>query len=69
MDIKTGTGKEDRYWLQVAGCAMAFNEAEAPLFDLALLNLDNKGHPHLTFADDPGTWLEKWRKVLADDAA
>ena len=69
VDIKTGTGKEDRYWLQVAGCAMAFNEAEAPLFDLALLNLDNKGNPHLTFADDPGTWLERWRKVLAEDVA
>ena len=69
VDIKTGTGKKDRYWLQVAGCAMAFNEAEAPLFDLALLNLDNKGNPHLTFADDPGTWLERWRKVLSDDVA
>ena len=69
VDIKTGTGKEDRYWLQVAGCAMAFNEAEAPLFDLALLNLDNKGNPHLTFADDPGTWLERWRKMLAEDVA
>jgi hypothetical protein len=68
-DIKTGVGKEDRYWLQVAGCAMALDEVGVADYDLALVNLDNKGKPHFTCAEDPGTWVERWRKVLAEDVA
>ena len=67
VDIKCGLGKEPRYWYQIALCAMAFNEAEAPYFDLAILNLDNTGKPHFTFADDPATLIEGARKILKDD--
>ena len=69
VDIKTGMGKEDRYWLQVAGCAMALDEPHVEDYDLALLNLDNKGRPHLTVENDTGAWVNKWRQVLEDDAA
>jgi hypothetical protein len=67
VDIKVGMGKEERYWLQVAGCAIALDEGNVKDYDLALLNLDSKGHPHLTVAEDPGTWIAKWRKVLEED--
>jgi hypothetical protein len=68
-DIKCGTGKEDRYWLQVAALAMALDEANVMDYDLALLNLDSKGHPHFTVADHPGSWINQWREVLRNDAA
>jgi hypothetical protein len=69
VDIKCGTGKEDRYWCQVAGCAIALDEAHVADYDLALLNLDNKGKPHFSIADDPGTWIARWREILAEDVA
>ena len=68
-DIKGGIGKEDRYWLQVAACAMALDEANVQDYDLALLNLDKDGNPHFTCTDDPGLWLNRWREILAKDAA
>ena len=68
-DIKGGIGKEDRYWLQVAACAMALDEANVQDYDLAILNLDKDGNPHFTCADDPGLWLNRWREILAKDAA
>ena len=68
-DIKCGTGKEDRYWLQVAALAVALDETHVEDYDLALLNLDNKGHPHFTCADNPGDWVNRWREVLRNDAA
>jgi hypothetical protein len=66
-DIKTGIGKEPRYWLQCAACAMALDEDHVEQYDLALLNLDKYGAPHFTVENDPGTWVEKWRKVLEED--
>lgn len=66
-DIKGGIGKEDRYWLQVAACAMALDEGGN--YDLALLNLDKDGNPHFTCADDPGLWLNRWREILEKDVA
>ena len=68
-DIKTGMGKEDRYWCQVAACAMALDEAHVGDYDLALVNLDNHGKPHYTEAPDPATWVDRWRKILQEDAA
>lgn len=69
VDIKCGSGKEDRYWLQVAGCAVALDDANVSNYDLALLNLNNKGKPKLTLADDPASWVNRWRKVLEEDVA
>ncbi len=66
-DIKCGVGKEDRYWLQVAACACALDEEHVQDYDLALLNLDNKGHPHFTVAPHPGSWINQWRQVLEAD--
>jgi hypothetical protein len=66
-DIKCGTDKENRYWLQVAGCTVALDEDHVSDYDLALLNLDNKGRPHFTVAEDPATWINRWREVLAED--
>ena len=68
-DIKCGMGKEDRYWLQVAACAMALDEDHVHDYDLALLNLDNKGNPHFTVAPHPGSWVNRWREILQADAA
>jgi len=68
-DIKTGIGKEPRYWLQCAGCAMALDDSHAGDYDLALLNLDKDGKPHFTVDNDPGSWLDKWRTILQEDAA
>jgi hypothetical protein len=67
-DIKCGMGREDRYWCQVAGLAVALDEDHVADYDLALLNLDNKGRAHFTVADDSATWINRWREVLADDA-
>lgn len=69
VDIKCGMGKEDRYWLQCAGGAMALDEDHVSDYDLALLNLDSKGRPHLTVENDPGAWVNRWREVLAQDVA
>jgi hypothetical protein len=69
VDIKCGSGKEDRYWLQVAGCAVALDDANVGNYDLALLNLNNKGKPKLTLADDPASWVNRWRQVLEEDVA
>lgn len=63
-DIKTGTGKEDRYWCQVAACAIALDDAHVADYDLALLNLDKSGHPHFTVAEDPGKWINRFREIL-----
>jgi hypothetical protein len=68
-DLKTGTGKEDRYWCQVAGCAMALDEDHVADYDLALLNLDKDGRPHFTVENDPATWVARWREVLSNDQA
>jgi hypothetical protein len=68
-DIKGGTGKEDRYWLQVAACAMALDEGNIKDYDLALLNLDRDGNPHFTCANDPGLWVNRWREILETDVA
>jgi hypothetical protein len=67
VDIKTGMGKEPRYWLQVAACAMALDEAHVGDYDLALLNLDKQGKPHFTVENDAATWINKWREVLEAD--
>jgi hypothetical protein len=69
VDIKTGIGKEPRYWCQVAACAVALDDANVGDYDLALLNLDKNGKPHLTVADDPGSWINEWRKTLEGDVA
>lgn len=69
VDIKCGMGKEDRYWLQVAGCAIAMDEGNVGDYDLALLNLDGKGRPHFTEAKDPGSWIARWRQILVEDVA
>jgi hypothetical protein len=68
-DIKGGTGKEDRYWLQVAACAMALDDANVHDYDLALLNLDKDGRPHFTTAPHPGSWVNRWREILEKDVA
>jgi hypothetical protein len=67
VDIKTGMGKEPRYWLQVAACAMALDEAHVGDYDLAFLNLDKQGKPHFTVENDAATWINKWREVLEAD--
>ncbi|HXK36963.1 MAG TPA: hypothetical protein VJ553_05280 [Candidatus Paceibacterota bacterium] len=67
VDIKCGAGKEDRYWLQVAGCAVALDDSNVEKYDLALLNLNSKGKPSLTIAEDPGSWVNRWRQVLEED--
>jgi hypothetical protein len=69
VDIKCGEGKEDRYWLQVAACAMALDEPNLERYDLALLNLTSKGRARITFADHPGEWVNRWRRVLEEDVA
>lgn len=66
-DIKCGEGREDRYWLQVAACAMALDEPNVGNCDLALLNLTNKGNPVFTLAPDAAEWVNRWRKVLQED--
>ena len=66
-DIKCGTGKEDRYFLQVAACALALDEANIRDYELALLNLDNRGNPHFTVADHPGSWVNRFREILDKD--
>jgi hypothetical protein len=66
MDIKCGEGREDRYWLQVAACAMALDEPNVGDYDLALLNLTAK-RPVFTMAEDPAGWVNRWRKVLQED--
>lgn len=68
-DIKGGIGREDRYWLQVAACAMALDPDHVGDYDLALLNLEKTGTPHFTCADDHGLWLNRWREILEKDAA
>ena len=68
-DIKGGNGKEDRYWLQVAACAMALDDANVHDYDLALLNLDKEGRPHFTTAPHPGSWINRWREILEKDVA
>jgi hypothetical protein len=68
-DIKTGIGKEDRYWCQCAALAMALDENNAGDYDLALVNLDKEGRPHYTEASDPGKWLNMWRGILEVDVA
>ena len=69
VDIKCGISKEDSYWLQVAACVIALDEANAADYDLALLNLGKNGHPHFTVADDPGMWVNRWREILEKDVA
>lgn len=66
-DLKCGTGKEDRYWLQVAACAMALDEGNIRDYDLAILNLDNKGKPHFAVAEDPSVLVNRWREILEVD--
>lgn len=66
-DIKGGMGKEDRYWLQVAACAMALDEDHIMDYDLALLNLDKEGRPHFTTAPHPGSYVNQWREILRND--
>ena len=68
-DIKTGVGKEDRYWCQVAALAMALDEDHVHDYDLALVNLDKDGKPHYTEAPHPGSWVNRWREILDKDAA
>jgi hypothetical protein len=46
---------------------MAFDEAGADRSELALLNLDKDGKPHLTIADHTGSWLNRWREILRSD--
>jgi hypothetical protein len=69
VDIKCGLGREDRYWLQVAACAMALDEPGLERYDLALLNLTSKGKARITFAYNPAEWVNRWRKVLEEDVA
>ena len=66
-DLKCGMGKEDRYFLQCAALVVALDEANAEKYDIALLNLDNKGKPHFTVENDPGKWIQRWRQILQDD--
>ena len=66
VDIKCGEGRQDSYWLQVAACAMALDEAHVGDYDLALLNLTEK-RPVFTVAEDPAGWVNRWRKVLQED--
>jgi hypothetical protein len=68
-DIKCGTGKEDRYWCQVAACAIALDDAHVGDYDIALLNLDKTGRPHFTVAEDPGSWVNRFRDILEKDSA
>jgi hypothetical protein len=67
VDIKTGTGKEKRYWLQCIGCLMALDEDNALDYEVGLLNLDKDGKPHFDVDTDVGTLLNEWRQVLQDD--
>jgi hypothetical protein len=68
-DLKTGSGTEPRYWAQCAGLLLAFDEDHASDYDIALLNLDGKGKPHLHIQTDPGIWIETWRRILQEDSA
>ena len=68
-DIKTGIGKEDRYWCQCAALAMALDERNVNDYGLALVNLDKDGRPHYTEAPHPGSWVNRWREILRNDAA
>ena len=68
-DIKTGIGKEDRYWCQVAALAMALDEDHVNDYGLALVNLDKNGVPHYSEAPHPGSWVNRWREILEKDVA
>jgi len=65
-DIKVGSGKEERYWLQIAAYALLFGGEDVADYDLALLNLGKNGQPRLTVLPDPGSKIAEWRKILAN---
>jgi hypothetical protein len=66
-DYKCGLGREPRYWMQTALCALAFDEEHIGDYDLSLLNLDGKGKAHFEISDNPATLVNQARKILQDD--
>ena len=65
-DIKTGSGKEPRYQLQLAAYALALAGDHVADYDLAILNLQKNGQPRLTVLPDPGRKIAEWRTILAN---
>jgi len=65
-DIKTGSGKEPRYQLQLAAYALALAGDRVADYDLAILNLQKTGQPRLTVLPDPGRKIAEWRTILAN---
>ena len=68
-DIKGGMGREERYFCQVAACAIALDEANVHDYELALLNLDKEGNPHFFDIPDPGLWVNRFREILDKDVS
>jgi len=65
-DIKTGSGKEPRYQLQLAAYALALAGDHVADYDLAILNLQKTGQARLTVLPDPGGKVAEWRMILAN---
>ena len=65
-DIKTGSGKEPRYKLQLAAYALLLGGEHVADYDLALLNLEKNGQPRLTVLPDPGSKVAEWRGILSN---
>ena len=65
-DIKVGSGKEERYWLQIAAYALLLAGEHVADVDLEILNLQKNGQPRLTVAPDPGSKVAEWRGILSN---
>ena len=66
VDLKVGSGKEERYWLQIAAYALLLAGEHVADIDLAILNLQKNGQPRLTVAPDPGGKIVMWKKILTN---
>ena len=65
-DIKVGSGKEERYWLQIAAYGLLLAGEHVTDLDFAIINLQKNGQPRLTVTPDPGSKVAEWRGILAD---
>ena len=65
-DIKVGSGRGERYWLQVAAYALLLGGEGVGDYDHAIVNLGKDGRPRLSMAPDPAGNVAKWRQLLAD---